>query len=100
MKARIYKPAKNVMQSGRAHAGTWLLEYESKTRRDPDPLMGWGSASNTLGQVRLKFSSLSEAKAYAEKEGLPYQIISSGARKIKPRNYGDAFRYIPVEGTK
>ena len=33
MAARIYKPARNVMQSGKGKAGRWVLEYPPETRR-------------------------------------------------------------------
>ncbi len=80
------------MQSGRGALSSWLLEYEAGTTRNPENLMGWSSASNTLGQVKLKFPSLEDAKAYAEREGLEYNVLTRSNRKIKPRNYGDAFK--------
>ena len=55
MKARIYKPAKNAMQSGLANTSEWVLEYELETPRRPEPLMGWVAAGDTLNQVRMKF---------------------------------------------
>ncbi|MBI3440711.1 MAG: ETC complex I subunit, partial [Proteobacteria bacterium] len=56
MKARIFKPAKNAMQSGRASSAKWVLEYELETPRRPEPLMGWTAANDTLNQVRMKFA--------------------------------------------
>ena len=41
MRARIYKPTKNAMQSGKARTKQWVLEYEQETARTVDPLMGW-----------------------------------------------------------
>ena len=64
MNARIYSPSKNAMQSGLGKTGEWVLEYESRASRAPEPLMGW-TTGDTLGQVRLKFGTLEEAKAYA-----------------------------------
>ena len=58
MFARIYRPAKTAMQSGRAKAKAWLLEFDAETARQIDPLMGWTSAEDTTaGQVRLYFDS-------------------------------------------
>ena len=59
--ARIYRPAKTAMQSGRAKTRKWVLEYEPTSRRDPDPLMGWSSARDTLNEVQLHFDTLEEA---------------------------------------
>ena len=61
--ARIYRPSKTAMQSGRAQARKWLLEYEPATRRDPDPLMGWASARDTLNEVKMRFPTLDEAES-------------------------------------
>lgn len=94
---KIYKPAKNAMQSGVAKTGEWFLEYEVSSRREPDALMGWQSSEDTLNQVRLKFDTLEAAIARAEKEGWVYSVASEHVKKIKPRNYGDNFRYIPPE---
>ena len=67
MRARIYKPARNAMQSGRARTKLWLLEYEPESARVPDPLMGWTSSHDMRQQVALEFDTREEAVAYAEK---------------------------------
>ena len=64
-RARIFRPAKNAMQSGRAQLRKWVLEYEPVTPRRPDPLMGWATAEDTLDQVSLRFATLDEAIAFA-----------------------------------
>jgi hypothetical protein len=91
--ARIYRPAKNAMQSGRAKSRKWVLEYEPASRRDPDPLMGWSSARDTLNQVQLRFDTLDEATAFATKHGLEYALIEPHARTPKVKSYADNFRY-------
>ena len=92
MNARIYSPSKNAMQSGLGKTGEWVLEYDSRASRAPEPLMGW-TTGDTLGQVRLKFGTLEEAKAYAVKLGLAATVLPPRARKVKPRNYADNFVY-------
>ena len=91
--ARIYRPAKTAMQSGRAQTRKWLLEYEPASRRDPDPLMGWSSARDTLNEVRLRFDTLEEAVAFARHHGLDYTLIEPHARTPKAKSYADNFRY-------
>lgn len=98
--ARIYKPSRNAMQSGRAKTHQWVLEYESSTDKSPEPLMGWTQAGDTLGQVRLKFKTLEDAQQYAEEKGLYYKVQPAHERKVKPRNYGDNFVYRPAEDAK
>jgi len=91
--ARIYRPAKTAMQSGRAKTLYWVLDYEEATRRLPDPLMGWSSARDTLNQVHLRFETLDEAVAFAQKRGLDYTVIPSHQRIDKPKSYAENFRY-------
>ena len=40
MLARIYRPAKTAMQSGKAKTKDWVLEFEPASARRSDPLMG------------------------------------------------------------
>ena len=91
--ARIYRPAKSAMQSGRAKTHKWILEYEPASRRDPDPLMGWSSARDTLNELQLRFDTLEEALAYAKKYNLEFTVIEPQARTPKAKSYADNFRY-------
>ncbi len=97
MKARIFAPSKAATQSGLGKTGEWVLEYESPTERKPEPLMGWTASGDTMNQVRLKFPSLDEAKAFAEKKGMEYTVQTARQRRVKPRNYGDNFRYVKTD---
>jgi hypothetical protein len=91
--ARIYRPAKSAMQSGGAKSRKWVLEYEPASRRDPDPLMGWSSAQDTLNEVQLRFDTLDEATAFATKHGLEYTLAPPNERTPKAKSYADNFRY-------
>jgi hypothetical protein len=91
--ARIYRPAKTATQSGQANTRRWVLEFEPASRRDPDPLMGWSSAHDTLNEVHLHFDTLGEAVAFAEKRGLDYALIEPHKQTPKVKSYADNFRY-------
>ncbi len=94
MFARIYKPAKNAMQSGRANTARWVLEFEAEAARRVDPLMGWTSADETTsGQVRLDFDSQEEAVAYATRHGLPFRIDPDHQPSPQPKAYSDNFSF-------
>ncbi len=92
-RARIYRPSKTAMQSGRAETRRWVLEYAPATPREPDPLMGWSSARDTLNQVRLRFETLEEAVAFAERKGLDSPVVDPQTRLPKAKSYADNFRY-------
>jgi len=93
MRARIYQPPKNAMQSGRAGTHHWVLEFEPAAPRRADPLMGWIGSADTQAQVRLFFENREEAVAYAEKQGVAYDLELPHERRIKPKLYADNFRY-------
>jgi hypothetical protein len=96
--ARIYRPAKTAMQSGRGgNAKSWVLEYEPVAPKQPDNLMGWLGSSDTLSQVRVKFATQEEALAFAKKKGLTVEVASENVRLQKPKNYADNFRFDKLE---
>ena len=93
MRARIYRPAKNAMQSGKARTKSWLLEYEPESARAIDPLMGWTSSDDMRQQVVLEFETSEEAVAYAQAHGIAYQLFEPHATKPRPKSYADNFRF-------
>lgn len=92
MHARLYQRPKHALQSGRAHTGEWLLEFERDDRLRADPLTGWAGSGFTAGQVQLKFVTKDAALAYAEANGLAVEIIPLGPRRLKLQAYADNFR--------
>ena len=93
MAARIFKPAKTAMQSGYGKTKKWVLEYEPETPREVEPLMGWTSSGDMSSQIRLTFSSKEDAVAYAERNGIAYQVFEPKSRVIRPKAYADNFKY-------
>jgi hypothetical protein len=93
MRARIYQPARTAMQSGSAKTHEWILDFAPASAREVDPLMGWTSSDDTQAQVRLRFDSQGAAEAYAESNGIEYDILMPKVRKqlIRPRGYGENF---------
>jgi len=94
MRARILRPAKTAMQSGRALTRDWVLVFEASEKRQPDRLMGWiGSGDTVATQVRLRFPTLEAAEAYAKANGIAYEVEPPQAPSLKPKAYADNFRY-------
>ena len=94
MFARIYKPAKTAMQSGKANVKHWRLDFDAETARRIDPLMGWTSADDmTASQVRLHFKTRDEAVAYAEKHSIPYRVEEPRKSEMHPKAYSDNFAH-------
>jgi len=92
MAARVFQRSRNAMQSGKAHADEWVLEFESQRPIRPDPLTGWSGGSDTQSQVTLTFDTLEAAKAYAQREGIAYHLVPPSETKLKLQSYADNFR--------
>ena len=93
MFARIYRPSKTAMQSGRAKTHDWVLEFEPASARIPDPLMGWTSSDDMRQQVTLEFETREEAIEYAEKNAIPFQVFEPHSPRPRPKAYSDNFRF-------
>lgn len=92
VKARIYQPAKNAMQSGTGRTHEWILEFEPESGKTIDSVMGWTGSSDMRGQVKLRFDTLDEAKAYADRNDLPYDVKPVHKKKRRLQAYADNFK--------
>ncbi len=92
MKAKIYKPAKTAMQSGRTKFNKWVLKFSDKKNQLKDTMMGWNGGSSTISQIELKFSSKEEAVNYAKKNGIDYEVLETSERKVINKSYADNFK--------
>jgi hypothetical protein len=93
MLARIYRPAKNAMQSGKKATHSWVLAFEPKAARLSDPLMGWTQTTDTDGQIRLSFATREEAVAYAQRRGIPFEVQADPEKKRPIKAYADNFAF-------
>ena len=93
MLAKIYRPAKTAMQSGKARTRKWRLEFEPTTAPRPDALMGWVGSADPSGQLRLSFDTREEAIAYARAHAIPHQVIEPEEPKRIIKAYGDNFAF-------
>ena len=92
MNARIYKPARNAMQSGKGKSKEWFLEFLRDTAPTADPLMGWTSG-DTSTQVKLRFDTQEEAEAYAKRNGIAYTVQIETVSKLQKKSYSDNFKF-------
>jgi hypothetical protein len=92
MAARIFQRSRNAMQSGKARADEWVLQFESTRPHQPDPLTGWSGDGDTQAQVTIAFPTLDAAKAYADKYQVPYHLVPPPTRKLRLQSYADNFK--------
>jgi hypothetical protein len=91
MKFRIFKPAKNAMQSGKKNSGWKMLPIEETNIRSVNPITGWISASNTSSQFNFEFSTKDEAINFAQKGGFHFEVEEPKLAAIKPKSYAANF---------
>lgn len=91
MDARIFKPRKSAMQSGRGKTHEWVLEFQIDGERSADPLMGWTSINDTTGQVRLHFETREQAIDYAKREKITFTVEESREPKRLVKSYSQNF---------
>ncbi len=93
---RVFKPAKNAMQSGTDNIKVWKIEFEARERWE-NPLMGWTSSGDPLSYTEIDFKTKEDAVAFVEKHGWPYYVDepvkATGAKKKFRPSYADTFSW-------
>ena len=89
-KAKIYIPSKTATQSGLGKEDKWILEFDSKDTTI-NPLMGWESSIDTMGEVKLEFSTRDKAIEYAKNNNISYKVIEPNKRKFIIKSYAENF---------
>ena len=92
MKVKIYKPAKNAMQSGVANTKDWVVETEKENTRYIEPIMGWTGNSDMKKQLKFYFATKEAAIDFAERSGHEYEVIEPKQRKFVPKSYASNFQ--------
>ncbi|WP_298125276.1 ETC complex I subunit [Brevundimonas sp.] len=91
MLARIYRPARTAMQSGKAKTRSWRLDFQPASARFLDPLMGWTGTTDLDGQVRLTFDTQEEAVDFARRHGIAFRVQEPQEAKLILKAYSDNF---------
>ena len=89
IKAKIYKPSKNAMQSGKGN-NKWLIEFITDNNLT-NPLMGWESSKDTYSELKLEFKNKELAIQYAIKNKIEFELIEPNIKKINKKSYADNF---------
>ena len=93
MPAKIYRPAKTAMQSGKAKTNLWVLEYDQERPRVIDSVTGYTGSGDMRQQLRLMFETRALAEAYAKRENIEYRVVEPKDATRKTVSYTDNFKY-------
>ncbi|KPL99862.1 NADH dehydrogenase [ubiquinone] iron-sulfur protein 4, mitochondrial-like protein [Sarcoptes scabiei] len=91
-RVRIYKPAKNAMQSGTFDTKLWRLDFENRARWE-NPLMGWTSTGDPHSNLNITFATKEDAMAYCERNGFAYEVDETHERRKLKQSYADNFSW-------
>ena len=94
-KAKIYVPTKTAMQSGTNKNIKWILEFETKNTKI-NPLMGWESSIDTLGEVKLEFPSKDSAINFAEKNNIEIRRYLAW-KTVREKMFENCNIYLPFD---
>ena len=89
-KAKIYKPAKTAMQSGKGNTKNWILEFDT-LNTGINPLMGWETSRDTMSEIQLEFLNKDQAINYAKKNNIDYYVVEPQKNKIIKKSYTENF---------
>ena len=89
-KAKIYKPAKTAMQSGKRNTKNWILEFDT-LNTGINPLMGWETSQDTMSEIKLEFSNKDQAINYAKKNNIDYYVVEPQKNRIIKKSYAENF---------
>merc|ERR1712079_47476 len=89
---RIFRPAKNAMQSGTAGVRRWRIEFDNRERWENN-LMGWASNADPLSNMLIEFASKEEAVEFVEKNGWDYWVEDPKELSPKAKSYALNFSW-------
>ena len=89
-KAKIYIPSKPATQSGLGKEDKWILEFDTKDTTT-NPLMGWESSNDTLGEVKIEFTTKEKAIEYAKNNNIIYKVIEPNKKRFVIKSYAENF---------
>ncbi len=86
-KAILYKPCKNVMQSGLGNTKEWIISFSSYTDEQKSIIMGWISSLDTEEQLKISFPSKELALSFAESHNVEIDEIIEQTPKRAKKSY-------------
>ena len=89
-KAKIYKPTKTAMQSGKGNTKDWVLEFDTR-KNGLNLLTGWETYTDTISEIRLNFIIKEHDIKYAKNNNIDFYIIEPQKRKLIKKSYTDNF---------
>ena len=93
-RARIFRPARNAMQSGNFNTKLWQVELDTRERWE-NPAIGWCSNADPLSNISmsLSFKTKKDAVAFVKRQGWNYYVDEIKEKQTKPKSYAANFAW-------
>lgn len=93
-RVRIFKPAKNAMQSGIQNTKLWNIDFDNRERWE-NPTMGWCSNADPLSNISMamSFKTKEEAIDFVERQGWSYEVEEPIVKQMVPKSYAANFSW-------
>ena len=71
----------------------WYIKFDEDVIYEEDLMTGWKGNTVPLNNIKMKFSTLERAIAYAENNNYKYQVLNDIKNKLNVKSYADNFRF-------
>lgn len=93
-RVRIFRPAKNAMQSGIQNTKKWKIEFDNRERWE-NPTIGWCSNADPLSNISMAmtFKTKEAAMDFVERQGWSYFVDEPKEKTLQAKSYGANFSW-------
>ncbi|KAI3659536.1 hypothetical protein MP638_005222, partial [Amoeboaphelidium occidentale] len=91
---RVYRPAKNAMQSGLNEIKYWQIDFDPE-QKWTNPVIGYTSSADSVQALRVRFHTKEQAICFAEKQGWNYVVQEDSTPLFRKKSYADNYKYSP-----
>ena len=92
-KVLIYKGRKTPTQSGNLKTKYWYLKFKDSINYEEDLMTGWKGNLEPAKKIKIKFSTLERAIAYARNKNYDFEVLDDKKYKINIKSYADNFKF-------
>ena len=92
-KVIIYKGTKTPTQAGNAKTKFWYMKFEENNFYEVDLMTGWKGNLEPEKKIKIKFSTLERAIAYARNKNYDFEVLDDKKYKINIKSYADNFKF-------
>ena len=87
----IFRPSKSAMQSGLSNTKKWCLTNIEMNETFLNSKFCWVGSTNPEKKIKIFFEELKDAKTFAKKNNLNFEVVEPNKRKVLRKSYAENF---------